>query len=211
MSYSTPAYYSNAYHFAYESTNFLSLSSNSYKYHNDTVCNRMYKIRHELNVGVVDLLNIFERIYISLWQNLFFRIKISYMVFDLLLISKSQKIEENKYLPNNNHMHSHRLDAFPACESLTSLDIYNANCIVGISEFCKNYAWKFVHRYLNEQSSKWFHIWGLKPEIISIIPYYQSKPGYLPWTIYTKRSAVHVFWTCTNRKAWRWLTCWWYG
>lgn len=58
-------------------------------------------------------------------------------------------------------MHFHRLDAFPACESLTSLDICNANCIVGISEFCMNYAWKFVHRCSNEQNSKWFHIWKL--------------------------------------------------
>lgn len=53
--YSTLACYSSAYHFAYESTNCLSLSSNSYRYHNGTVCSRKYKIRRVLNVDVAGL------------------------------------------------------------------------------------------------------------------------------------------------------------
>lgn len=54
-SYSTLACYSNAYHFAYESTNCLSLSSNNYRYHSDTVCSRKYKIRRVLTVDVAGL------------------------------------------------------------------------------------------------------------------------------------------------------------
>lgn len=55
VNYSTLACYSSAYHFAYESTNCLSLSSNNYRYHSGTVCSRKYKIRRVLNVDVAGL------------------------------------------------------------------------------------------------------------------------------------------------------------